>query len=90
MPALVKVSALDGIEIHYDRFKEEDYGQPGHPHSVYMSSGMHEKTEACFANLFRSSPSGFGQAKYVLTAGAYVQKPGYHGQGRAFDLDGLI
>jgi Extensin-like protein C-terminus len=88
--AFEKVSQLAGIPIHYDRFKEEDYGQPGHPYSVHMTYSLHKKLEACFSELFSEMPAEFGSAKYILTGGAYVQKPGYHGLGRAFDLDGLV
>jgi len=31
-----------------------------------------------------------GKAEVILTAGAYTKKPGWHGRGLAFDLDGFI
>jgi hypothetical protein len=34
-----------------------------------------------------SAPSRYGGLQWIATAGAYVNKPGYHGMGRAFDLD---
>jgi hypothetical protein len=33
------------------------------------------------------APSSYGGLRYFATAGAYVNKPKYHGLGRAFDLD---
>lgn len=89
-PNLVSSSEMAGVPIHYDRFRPEDYGQPGHPHTVYMTAGMKQNCEACFEALFQMTPQEFGDAKFILTAGAYVQKPGYHGKGRAFDLDALV
>jgi hypothetical protein len=32
----------------------------------------------------------FGKAEVITSAGAYVNKPGFHGQGRALDLDGIF
>jgi hypothetical protein len=32
----------------------------------------------------------YGVLREVWTAGAYVNKDGFHGEGRAFDLDGLV
>ena len=88
--SLVPVSELARTPIHYDRFRPEDYGQPGHPHTVYMTAGMKQNCETCFEALFQTAPQDFGDAQFILTAGAYVQKPGYQGNGRAFDLDALV
>lgn len=89
-PNLIAVRTLDGIRIHYDRFRPEDYGQPGHPHTVYMTKKTHRQLDAFASELFAVAKKSVGDAKFIMTAGAYVQKPGYHGQGRAFDLDALV
>jgi hypothetical protein len=38
-------------------------------------------------NLATAPPARYGRLRWIATAGAYVPKPGYHGLGRAFDLD---
>lgn len=90
MPTLIKVSKLAQVPIHYDRFKPEDYGKPGFPLSVRMTETLAEAINSCLGTLFKRTDKILGAPKYILTAGAYVQKPGYHGLGRAFDLDGII
>lgn len=51
------------------------------------TSGFEDKLDAFSRELAQAAPSGYGQLRYIATAGAYVNKPGYHGKGRAFDLD---
>jgi len=46
------------------------------------------KLEACFDELFTVSP--LRRAEIITSAGAQVDKPGFHGLGRAFDLDALF
>ena len=41
-----------------------------------------------FIELWRVCP--LGRAEVVTSAGAYVNKPGSHGQGRGFDLDAIF
>jgi len=38
-------------------------------------------------DLAKTAPGSYGRLQYIGTAGAYVNKPKYHGLGRAFDLD---
>ena len=44
--------------------------------------------------MMRSKPCGstpaLGQAQVITSAGAYTNKPGQHGQGRALDIDGIF
>jgi hypothetical protein len=45
------------------------------------------KLDAFSRDIIKVSPGGYGRLIWLGTAGAYVNKPGYHGLGRAFDLD---
>lgn len=46
-----------------------------------------KKLDAFSHNLARIAPASYGGLRFIATAGAYVNKPKYHGLGRAFDLD---
>lgn len=47
-----------------------------------------EKLERCFEDLWAVCP--LGRPEVLTSAGAYVNKKGYHGLGRAFDLDAIF
>jgi len=56
---------------------------------VYVRSTyeFEDKLDRFSYNLASAAPSRYGRLQWIATAGAYVNKPGYHGMGRAFDLD---
>jgi hypothetical protein len=75
------------VPLHYDRLPGQ-YGTRGQPRRFFMTADFHSKLEACFSELWGLCP--LGSAEVIATAGAWVEKPGAHGAGRAFDLDALF
>jgi hypothetical protein len=49
---------------------------------------MQQKLEAFFSELWKVCL--LGKAEVITSAGAWVEKPGFHGLGEAFDLDGIF
>ncbi len=76
------------VPIHYARHPVAPYGTIGKLHDFRCTNAFYFKLETCFNELWTVCPNGFPQA--VVSAGAYVNKPGYHGMGRAFDLDAIF
>jgi Uncharacterized protein conserved in bacteria len=78
-----------GVPVHYDRLDS-----PFHYGSRGKASTFHCKTdfEPLLDNAFRDIwlYTGLGKAEVITSAGAYVDKPGQHGQGRALDIDGIF
>jgi hypothetical protein len=51
------------------------------------TSAFEDKLDNFSRDVARVAPRSYGRLRYFGTAGAYVNKPKYHGLGRAFDLD---
>ena len=51
------------------------------------TSAFEKKLDNFSHDLARTAPRSYGSLRYFATAGAYVNKPKFHGLGRAFDLD---
>lgn len=81
--------ALAGVPVHYDRPPVADYGSRGKPRRFHCLPALSRRLDALFTELFGRAPTRFGPAEVILTAGAYVNRPGQHGLGKAFDLDGI-
>lgn len=83
-------STLADVPVHYDRYRDDThgYGTRGRPVTLHCTAAFEEKLDACFQELWDVCP--FGEAEVIATAGAFVDKPGAHGQGRAFDLDAIF
>ena len=64
------------------------YGTRGVPKRFYSDAGFTAVLERCFQELWQEC--SLGRAEVITSAGAYVDKPGQHGVGQAFDLDGLF
>lgn len=79
---------LGGVPVHYDRRHPGDYGTRGAPATFHATSEFEAKLDRCFEQLWELSP--FGKAEAITSAGAWVNKPGFHGLGRALDLDGIF
>ncbi len=79
---------LGGVSVHYARPPIAPYGSRGKPYNFHVTPEFEEKLVACFEELWEACP--FGRAEVVTSAGAYVDKPGYHGQGRAVDIDAIF
>ena len=82
-------TTLSGIPVHYDRFPSpNDYGTRGQPYRFYATPSFEDKLDHCFDDLWGICSNG--RAELITSAGAFVDKPSFHGQGRAFDLDGIF
>lgn len=83
---MVTLSSIAGVPLHYDRTSAAEYGTRGRPATFQCGPGFAKKLDATFAEIWAIA----GNAEVVTTGGLWVQKPGMHGQGRAFDLDGIF
>jgi len=79
--------SLSGVPVHYDRPPLAPYGSRGVPHRFHCTDNFETKLNGCFTELWQVCP--LGRAEVITSAGAFVDKPGFHGRGEAFDLDGL-
>ena len=78
-----------GVPVHYDRKPPQfGLGTQGTPSTWYCTKSFQKKLDKCFSELWEKCP--LGKADVICTAGAWVNKPGRHGQGRAFDLDAIF
>ncbi len=76
------------VPVNYDRKPPQyDLGSRGMPTTWHCTEDFEKKMDDCFAELWKKCP--LGKADIICTAGAWVPKPGMHGQGRAFDLDAI-
>ena len=88
---LVTFTQIASVPVHYDRHDESTgygYGTRGKPFRPRATKKMLDSLDGCFSKLF--AMSAHGTPEVITSAGAYVSKPGHHGLGQAFDLDGLF
>ena len=79
---------LGGVPVHYARPPVAQYGSRGKPHTFYCEAGFQKQLDSMFDELWLKCP--FGKAEVITSAGAFVEKPGQHGKGRALDIDGIF
>ena len=79
---------IAGVPIHYARPPIAPYGTRGKSYSFYTTAAFEQKLTICFEELWATCP--LGAAEIVTSAGTWVDKPGYHGLGRAIDVDGIF
>ncbi len=78
-----------GVPVHYDRLPSPNhYGSRGLPQSFHCHTDFELALDNAFKDVWLYT--GLGKAQVITSAGAYVNKPGQHGQGRAFDIDGIF
>lgn len=77
---------LGDVPLFYDRRSADDLGR-GTPVTLAAIQPFEDKLDQCFKELWNICP--YGKANKIFTAGAWTDKPGMHGAGRAFDLDGF-
>jgi len=76
---------INDISLHYAREVAYPYGTRGRRLKFRMTSKFHKTLEACFQELFGQCP--LGKPEVITCAGTFVNKPGSHGRGAAFDFD---
>ena len=83
-------TTLDGgVPVHYDRLPSPfHYGSRGREHTFHCETDFESLLDAAFRDVWLYT--GLGQAEVITSAGAYVNKPGQHGIGRALDIDGIF
>src|SRR5688500_6279857 len=81
-------TSLAGAPTHYAREPIAPYGTKGAPHRFHATDECEAKLTAAFNELWALAPDG--RAEVLTSAVAYVEKPGCHGLGRAFDLDAIF
>ncbi|MEM6771297.1 MAG: extensin family protein [Bacteroidota bacterium] len=86
--ALKKVNSVSGIPLHYARTTAHPYGTRGVRTTFRMTKDFYATLKACFDETFAACP--LGKPEVMTSAGAFVDKPGSHGRGEAFDIDGLF
>ena len=84
---MITFNDLWGVPVHYDRSTPKSYGTVGVRWNFQLERTAFHRLESAFRILLDLLPVS---PTHILSAGAYVAKPGYHGRGKAFDLDGLI
>jgi len=80
---------LRGVEVLYDRLKPHHYGKTGIKYDFYCTLATEKALNAMMEDLLSRTEPKFGLAERILSAGAWVNKSGQHGHGRAFDLDAI-
>lgn len=79
---------IAGASTHYGRDQARPLRTEGRPASFRSTAEFKRTLDACFEEMW--THSRLGAADVVVSAGALVAKPGMHGQGAAFDLDGIV
>lgn len=88
---LITFTTIAGVPVHYDRYDRSSgfgYGTRGKPFRPRATRKMIASLDDCFNEMFKIP--ALGKAEVITSAGAFVDKPGYHGKGQAFDLDGIF
>ena len=80
---------LDGVPLHYWRWKDGSAGQRTEHRTFASTSAFHERLLVWRRDLadLASRFGGLTGMDHIVTAGTFVDKPGQHGLGQAFDLD---
>jgi len=86
--ALKKTNKINGSALHYARTSAHPYGTRGVKTNFWLEAKFLKQLEAAFRETFRNCP--LGKPEVITTAGAFVNKPGSHGRGTAFDFDGAF
>jgi len=84
---LTAFSMIAGVPIRYARTKDHPYGTQGKPRTQQVTEEFLEKLDDCFTELWNVCPHG--KAESITSGGAYVEKAGRHGEGRAIDIDAI-
>jgi Extensin-like protein C-terminus len=78
-----------GVPVHYDRLPSpHHYGSRGQPFTFHCKADFETLLDNAFRDIWLYTR--LGKAEVITSAGAYVNKPGQHGNGRALDIDGIF
>lgn len=82
------INNINNIPLHYARLVNHPYGTRGEQRQFSIDSNFLRVLKDAFEEVFSNCP--LGKPEVVTTAGIFVNKPGQHGHGTAFDLDAIF
>ncbi len=88
MPNFTTFSVLEGVQFNYARPPVASYGSRGKPYTFRCTEALKSTLSRAVLDLTETCP--LGRPEVITSAGAYVNKPGQHGHGRAVDIDGIF
>jgi len=82
------INSINQIPLHYARLVNHPYGTRGEQRNFLIDTKFLKTLEKAIEEAFLHCP--LGKPEVITTAGVFVDKPGQHGHGRAFDLDAIF
>ena len=82
------INQINGIPLHYARLTNHPYGTRGEQRNFSIDESFLPVLENALQEVFTHCPLGVPEV--ITTAGIFVDKPGQHGHGKAFDLDAIF
>ncbi|MGJ8744945.1 hypothetical protein [Polaribacter sp.] len=82
------INKINGIPLHYARLTNHPYGTRGMQRNFSVDESFLIILQKAFKEIFDNCP--LGKPEVITTAGIFVDKPGQHGHGTAFDLDAIF
>lgn len=82
------INQINGIPLHYARLTQHPYGTRGEQRNFSIETGFLTVLQNALQEVFENCP--LGTPELITTAGIFVNKPGQHGHGKAFDLDAVF
>ncbi len=83
-----KINTINNIPLHYARLTNHPYGTRGIQRDFLIDTTFLKVLERALQEVFEYCP--YGKPEVITTAGIFVNKPGQHGHGKAFDLDAIF
>lgn len=82
------INQIHGIPLHYARLTNHPYGTRGEQRNFAIEERFLDTLKEALQEVFEHCPLGIPEV--ITTAGIFVDKPGQHGHGKAFDLDAIF
>ena len=82
------INSINNIPLHYARLTNHPYGTRGKQLNFSVDESFLTVLEAAFKEVFDNCPLGIPEV--ITCGGIFVNKPGQHGHGSAFDLDAIF
>ncbi|CAL2090332.1 hypothetical protein [Tenacibaculum sp. 190524A02b] len=82
------INQINGIPLHYARLTNHPYGTRGEQRNFLIEENFLTILENALKEVFENCPLGVPEV--ITTAGIFVNKPGQHRHGKAFDLDAIF
>jgi hypothetical protein len=79
--SMVTVAKIENVPLFFAR------GVPERPQSFSVEAGFRDVVARTIKSVRARAPESFGELVKITSAGVFVNKPGMHGLGRAFDHD---